>query len=162
MMVVISILAILAALALPSFRGLLERYRVLRASEDLTASIYLARTEAIRRGGSVVIQRTHPSGCTGDGSTTGRWDCGWIIFHDADGNGSLDAGELIQQSPPARGVTIKNSSDNNQMTLNRWGDLVPLGFGFEPAGPASTGSQRALCMYGGGRLKTVKGSTSCT
>ena len=163
LMVVVSILAILAAMALPSFRGVIERYRVTRAAEDLTATIYLARAEAIRRGATVILQRASPAGCAGDGSTAGRWDCGWVLFQDRNGNGSPDPAEVIQVSQPADGVSVEHSGDDNQLSINRWGDLTLWGFGFQATGaPASdTSSHRALCSAGGGRLRADKGTKTC-
>lgn len=164
LMVVISILAILAALALPSFRGVIERYRVARAAEDLTATIYLARAEAIRRGATVILQRATPTDCAGDVTANGSWSCGWVLFEDVNGNGAPDAVELIQLSPPADGVTITRAPANNQLSINQWGDLANWSFGFKATGSATsnTSSHRALCASGGGRLNTVKGSTACS
>lgn len=162
LMVVVSILAILAAMALPSFRGAIERYRVARAAEDFTASIYLARAEAIRRGATVIVQRMSPAGCSGDGRTSGRWDCGWVMFEDLDGNGSPETAEVIQTSPPADGVKITRSGGANQLAINQWGEVANWGFGFKAKGSEAADSQRALCASGGGRLNTKKGTDSCT
>jgi type IV fimbrial biogenesis protein FimT len=62
-MVVITIVAILASIAGPSFGGIIERYRVRRASEDLTASLYLARSEALRRGGNITLRKLSSPEC---------------------------------------------------------------------------------------------------
>ncbi|RZL63367.1 MAG: prepilin-type N-terminal cleavage/methylation domain-containing protein [Variovorax sp.] len=161
LMVVVSILAILAAMALPSFRGVIERYRVARAAEDLTATIYLARAEAIRRGAPVILRRATPADCSGDVSANGSWSCGWILFQDGNGNGNQDDGELIQLSPPPVGVTVTRLTAVNQFSINQWGDLANWSFGFKATGSDATDSQRALCAAGGGRLNTVKGSTAC-
>ena len=55
LMVVVAIIAVLAALAGPSFTALIERWRVRDAAETLTSSIYYARSEAIKRGGNIII-----------------------------------------------------------------------------------------------------------
>ena len=55
LMVVVSIVAILAALAAPSFTPLIERWRVRSAIEHLTSTLYFARSEAIKRGGGITI-----------------------------------------------------------------------------------------------------------
>ena len=55
LMVTIGIAAILAALAAPSFTGLMERWRVRQAAEGLQSTLYYARSEAIKRGGNVVM-----------------------------------------------------------------------------------------------------------
>jgi len=63
LMVVITIVAILASIAGPSFGGIIERYRFRRASEDLTASLYLARSEALRRGGNITLRKLSSPEC---------------------------------------------------------------------------------------------------
>ena len=51
-MVAVAILAILLALAVPSFQDMIQRTRVRTAAADLTDSLNLARSEAIKRGSS--------------------------------------------------------------------------------------------------------------
>lgn len=55
LMVVVAIIAVLAALAGPSFTALIERWRVRDAAETLTSSIYYARSEAIKHGGNMAL-----------------------------------------------------------------------------------------------------------
>jgi type IV fimbrial biogenesis protein FimT len=90
LMVTISVLAILAAIAFPSFQGSLRSNRVATTTNELLASLSLARSEGIRstRGGAV---------CTSENGTAcgGDWNSGWIVWTDNDGDGALDAGEPI-------------------------------------------------------------------
>ncbi len=53
LMMVVAIMAILVALAGPSFAPLIERWRVRDAAESLTSTLYYARSEAIKRGGRI-------------------------------------------------------------------------------------------------------------
>ena len=69
LMVVVAIVAVLAALAGPSFTPMIERWRVRQTAEALQSSIYLARSEAIKRGGGITID------------ATGGWDQGWRVTH---------------------------------------------------------------------------------
>lgn len=90
LMVAISVLAILLALGLPSFQASLRSNRVATATNEMIASISLARSEAIRstRGGGVC-----PSA---DGAACGgAWSDGWLVWADADADGILDAGEAV-------------------------------------------------------------------
>lgn len=50
LLVTIAILAVLAALAAPSFTPSLERWRVMQATEQLKSTLYFARSEAIKQG----------------------------------------------------------------------------------------------------------------
>ena len=55
LMVVISLLAIIAGLAAPSFSGLLQRWRVQQSLEALHSAIHLARSEAVKRSGRIAL-----------------------------------------------------------------------------------------------------------
>ena len=90
LMVIIAILAILITLALPSFQGTLRSNRVATASNELLASLSLARSEGIRstRGGGVCA--------SADGTTCGvDWNAGWLVWTDEDADGALDVGEPV-------------------------------------------------------------------
>lgn len=82
LMITIAIVAILVAVALPSFQESLRGNRVSTASNELITSISLARSEALRNPrGAVICTSENGSTCGGD------WDDGWIVWIDADGNG---------------------------------------------------------------------------
>lgn len=170
LMVVVAILAILTALAAPSFRPLLERWRVRDAAESVTSTLYLARSEAIKRGGQVVIR---PNSGT-------DWGTGWYVFFDVNGNGtkncnaSMTPNECDLQTVPA--LTNVNISvagtTNGGITIDRWGmashtsgaSTAPTNMFFEikPAGKDMTDSSAArLCAGLGGRIVRKKGSETC-
>ncbi|MBO9650319.1 MAG: GspH/FimT family protein [Variovorax sp.] len=162
LMVVIAIVAILAAIAAPSFGGIIERYRVRRATEDLTASLYLARSEAIRRGGNVTMARYSPSGCTP--TSNKDWSCGWIIFADADNDGILDADEeRIQISPPSKALKIEAnfSGSTTRLRLNRWGLFNESNGAFNyKIAPANTANAERLCVSRNS-MRVSKGEGAC-
>ena len=66
LMVVVAIMAILAALAAPSFTPIIERWRVGQVIGGLESTLYYARAEAIKRGGNVTISKlaNNTNGCT--------------------------------------------------------------------------------------------------
>jgi type IV fimbrial biogenesis protein FimT len=163
LLMVIAIAAILVALAAPSFASMIERYRVRRAAEDLRATLFYARSEAIRRGGGVILERP---ASTPDCAVTGSmdWNCGWILYADVNGNGRLDPDELIQRSAKPTQVRI-TSSRESPFTYNRWGEYGLGAFGFaltplvRPAGPVNA---IALCMSAGGRLSFLMDLHTCS
>ncbi len=164
LMVVMTIVGILGALAAPNFKTIVDNYRVRRATEDLIATIYLARAEGIKRGGGVVLRKAGAAGCSG-ATHTERWDCGWIVFVDSNGNKAIDPGEeTIQVAAAATGVSITFTLHNALASVDRWGQFSGAGaFGFlvRPANNISSASTTALCMSSGGRLATRKGVSSC-
>jgi type IV fimbrial biogenesis protein FimT len=68
MLVVVSILAIVTAISAPSFRSFTAGQQIKSAAYDLTSALLLARSEALKRNGSVEIRRV------GD-----RWNNGWRV-----------------------------------------------------------------------------------
>lgn len=90
LLVTISIMAILLTIALPSFQGSMRSNRVATTSNELLASLSLARSEAIRstRGGGVCA--------SADGATCGtNWNQGWMVWTEKDGDGVFDNDETV-------------------------------------------------------------------
>lgn len=159
-MVVVAILAILTALAAPSFTPLIERWRVRQATEDLQSTLYYARSEAIKRGGQVAIQKlpNNTNGCT-TASSAQDWDCGWFVCEDINGNGTCNASDPVLQrydAPP--NVQISRTSGGASIKINRWGlvDGAWLGFSLVPLHKSTTDqAARGLCMSSGGRIRVI-------
>ena len=160
LMVSIAILAVLSAVAMPSFRTLFERWRVLQTTEDLKSSLMLARSEAIKRGGRIVIQKiaNKTDGCTTASSKT-DWDCGWIVCDDSNNSGTCTKSDPVLQTVNApRNVQVTRTGGADTIKLNRWGlvDGAFLSFSIVPldqstANPAAKG----LCMSSGGRIRII-------
>src|SRR5688500_2534508 len=55
LMVTLAVLAVLAAMAIPSFTGLVNNNRLTAAANEVVGSLQLARMEAIRRNASVTV-----------------------------------------------------------------------------------------------------------
>lgn len=159
-MVVVAVLSVLAAVAAPSFHSLLLRWRVQQVTNSLQSSLQFARSEAIKRGGRVVMQKitTNTNGCVAP-SPNREWDCGWFICADTNNNGSCAASEpvLLRYDSPGN-VHITRTGGNNRIIFNRHG-LVSgtfIGFNLVPRDQGiSHPATRGLCMSSGGRIRTV-------
>jgi type IV fimbrial biogenesis protein FimT len=101
LMVVLAISAILLTIGIPSFASLSKSSRLSSATNELIASLHLARSEAIKRNARTVMCKSEDGvSCIAGGG----WQQGWLIFHDANNNAALDAGEtviLARQAVPA-------------------------------------------------------------
>lgn len=94
LLVAVAILAVLAALAAPSFNEAILSNRLASYANTFVASAQLARSEAIKRNATVVMCRSADGASC---ATTGTWQQGWILWRDTDNDGTVDADEIIQK-----------------------------------------------------------------
>ena len=157
--------AILAAIAMPSFGSVIDRYRLRRAGDDLGATIHLARAQALQRGGHVTLRKALPPGCVV--LEVADWSCGWQIVAEVAGDGSRPAGEETLQAWPAPEnvkVMFRTAQATSQLPVNRWGRFGNnLGFSvtLTPAGNDSKTAAMVLCMSAGGRLQAIQQADRC-
>lgn len=97
-MVVIAILAVLVAVAMPGMASFGHGTRLSAYSNKFLAALFFARSEAIKRNSRVAICKSS------DGVTcaaAGNWSQGWIVFADRNNNVQRDAGEALLLMEPA-------------------------------------------------------------
>lgn len=112
MLLALTLLSLLLALAAPPLGDLVARNRTQTAAHTLMASLFLARTEAIKRNRRTALCKSADGlACTTDGD----WSQGWLVFVDPAGFGMLDAGEaLLHVQGPLQGdVTLRNTNAAN-------------------------------------------------
>lgn len=163
-MVTIAVLAILASIAAPSYTNLMERWRVRSASEAMVSTVYLARSEAIRRGGGIVVSKLpNGSGCSLAGANQ-AWGCGWVVFDDRNNDKVAQDDEVLRTYAGASGTNVEHTNGGSLFTVDRNGVLGSLGakgFRVYPArSGASPSAARSVCISSGGRI-TVKEGSSC-
>jgi type IV fimbrial biogenesis protein FimT len=92
MLGVLAVTALLASMAAPSMTDAIDSVKLSAASNDLLSGLHLARSEAIKRNSPVVLCKS------ADGvscASTGGWEQGWIVFHDANNNSLREPSETI-------------------------------------------------------------------
>ncbi len=112
LMVVVAIAAVLMAIAVPSFQGVITRNRVETIQSQLASALAQARTEAATRNAVVSV-------CGSNGnqncSTNNSWSAGWIVFVDTDLNGVRGDDEQVlevyRQSTDYRLNAVDNSGN---------------------------------------------------
>ena len=153
LMVVVAIVAILAALAGPSFTPLIERWRVRDAAEALTSTLYLARSEAIKRGGGITID------------ATGGWNTGWKVTHTQN---SVTTDIKVNAAPTK--ISIAQGNGKTALYVDRWGMLsessggaaTAMDFALYPEGKTQTDAAAIrLCASQGGRIAQIKHGAAC-
>lgn len=127
LMIVITVMAILLAIAVPSFREVMQRSQVSSASNELLASISYARTEAITRGQIVSMCPSTDSSTCVAGSTL---ETGWMIYTypagAASANTNYDATKaiLLRAITARSGVSVR-AKGTTVITFAQQGQLTP-------------------------------------
>ncbi len=103
LMITVAIGGILIAVAVPSMRDMMINNRVSSYSNDFVSSLYLTRSEAVKRGTRVTMcKSTNGTTCAAGGG----WQQGWIIFQDDNNNAAKDGAEVIIQVHEAFSTTV--------------------------------------------------------
>ena len=108
LMVVLVILSVLGTVGGPAFVGMVRSSQLTNASNAFLSSLWLTRSEALRRGARTAMCRSADGAhCAG----AGGWEQGWIVFLDRDGDGAPDAPEsiLLRQQALDNGVLIRGN-----------------------------------------------------
>ncbi len=121
LMITLALIAIIVSLAAPSFSKFVNNNRVTSATNDLIASLNLARTEAIKRNGAVLMRSKNGSA---------NWAGGHRVGVDMHGDGDVvdtvsGEAELLRDiGGPHATVTMTNvSSDPTQVSFNATGEV---------------------------------------
>ncbi|MFC3816504.1 GspH/FimT family pseudopilin [Lysobacter sp. GCM10012299] len=126
LMITVVVLGVVMGIAIPSFRYVHNSGRITAPSNELVASIQLARAEAMRRNARVVMcSSANNTSC----SNSSSW-AGWIVFADTDRDGTVDAGEtIIKAFTVAAPATVTSSSNVTQGKLVFRSDGFPRNTG---------------------------------
>ncbi len=90
LMVTLAVAAIVVAIVVPNFENAVNNNRLYTNSNDFLAVLALARSEAVKQRAAVTLcVSSNGSSCN---VSTNNWEQGWLVFTDANANGSLDAG----------------------------------------------------------------------
>ncbi|QHS09189.1 GspH/FimT family pseudopilin [Sinimarinibacterium sp. NLF-5-8] len=91
-MITIAILAVVLAIAIPSFKSLTASRAVNSQLSALAGALRLTRAEAIKHGARVSI-------CPNMACSGNQWKDGWIIFLDPTGTGAVTSANVLHQQP---------------------------------------------------------------
>ncbi len=94
----LSVLGILATISIPAFRHLIADTRMTSQAHTLFTTLFLARSEAVKRRQTVYVCKSNNAhACIPESS----WHDGWIVFADANANRERDPDEpLIRVQRP--------------------------------------------------------------
>jgi type IV fimbrial biogenesis protein FimT len=150
----LTLLAILIALVAPSFQGVLRDSRAAALANVLVGSLMLARSEAVKRNAPVVLCRSN----TGTSCAGSEWEDGWLVWADTNGDGTLDADEILQVQQPLEG-RFDLSATASAITYRPDGSITGAADAFELAAPGGdTEHGRCIAVDVTGRPSVTKGA----
>ena len=124
LMITVSLVAILATIAIPSFVNAIQDNRATVFVNRFVSSLHTARSEAVRRGNNVMVcMSANNATCTDQNN----WEQGWLVFSDDNGNGDFDPAapdnETMILARPAlsNGVTLRPTAAMLTITYNNRG-----------------------------------------
>ena len=135
LMITLSILAIVMALAFPSFSTLLIKQKIKSKRDELMSAFQYARTEAVTQNRPVSIcPSANPWSSSPTCSGNTDWTTGWIVFYDT----SLSTTPVVHTPilrgyPRVEGITVKyNSSGAASPNLIRYVATGMMDTAFSP------------------------------
>lgn len=148
LMITVAIVAILSALAAPSFQQLIAAQRIKSVASALSESLWIARSEALKRNDKVAFNFTNA------GSDTVVGD--WKITQSSDGTGTA----LLQQMGSPSVVSTTSTGGDVLFVFNSSGRLISGGPSSIKLSVLSANVNRWVCISASGRAVTQ--STSCS
>ncbi|WP_341678971.1 GspH/FimT family pseudopilin [Niveibacterium sp. SC-1] len=167
LMIAVTVFAIGVAIAIPNFATLIAGRKLTTAASNLRADLSFARIEATRRGRSVgVCPADVRSGTASACGGSTDWSNGWLVYADANGNGSLDGGEtVLRVRPPEKAISATPLSSEGTLASVQNVDARPTGeltasgrIRFCKSGVVGT----ELVVGMSGSLRTETTSSSCS
>lgn len=161
LLVTIGIVAILAALAAPSFNSAILSNKLTGFANSFVASALLARSEAIKRNTVVRVCRSSDgTSC----ATAGTWQQGWIVFNDLDNDGAVDSNETVIQVQQQISTDYHFAGDSYSLAFQTTGGLPALAtLTLCRAQPSAGNQERTVKISATGRTSVETTRTgSCT
>ena len=167
LMVTVTLSVILIAIAVPSFGTLLASRAAQAAADNLVSDLRLARFEAIKLSRTVSVCSSISGETCSDSAS---WKDGWIVFVDADGDGSLDSGDEVLRVQDAL-TSIASMASTSPANDRSFFVYQPTGmargatqtFVITPTGDSAGSLTRVVCVSIQGRAALrASGTVSCT
>lgn len=116
LMIAIVVLAILIAIAAPSFTKQIQRNQMRSAMADFITAVAYARSQAVTRAASVHVRSKN----------TTSWDSGWCATTDSSKCDSADA-SFLREFESGGSITVTGDGTTQLFSFNREGHLENAG-----------------------------------
>jgi len=147
LMVTVSVLLVLTVLAVPQMAPFLQRQRLKNATMDLASTVVLARSEAIKRNGTVYVV-----------ANSTDWSKGWTVSTAS----AVTPASTIRAQGTLDGLRINEGGGNTSFNFGGDGRMSGTGMSFTLNPTVTSQGQQPLCVAVGatGRVQTTKGACS--
>lgn len=110
LMITLAIVAIVLTAAVPSFQNFVLDNRLTTQANDLIADLTFARSEAVKRSGTVrvCVKESAAEACD---TTTPAWGLNRIIWVDANSDNIINAGEILRRRERLDGDNVLLASN---------------------------------------------------
>lgn len=153
LIIVVAILGILAAVAVPNFGSFVRDSQLKSSYNAFVAIIATARVEAVNRRTPITICPSS-NGTSCIAGTEPDWSAGYIAYADSDADSVVDADEILHYEKLPNGVTI-NSTYTTAITIAARGRLNSQGtIVFCKGNNVESATALNLWVTGLGRLAT--------
>ncbi|NDY91729.1 hypothetical protein G3A44_11080 [Ideonella sp. TBM-1] len=176
LMVVVLIAAILATIAVPAYQNMHKTQTVDAMASVLTESLQFARSEALRRNARVVVCASTDADATAPSCRAeGDWSEGWIVFLDADADGTLADGDRVLKVHSVLGMGTEATDLDDQLAMTFLPNGMVLateaaiaadrnavhGLKVSPFTDDAADYQRVVCVTRAGRIEAKSGTHAC-
>ncbi|MBN8486860.1 MAG: GspH/FimT family pseudopilin [Burkholderiales bacterium] len=168
-MIGLSLLAILASVAVQPVQQFVRARSVDQAIEGMVSALARARSEAMARAEVVTVCPRDPLAV--DAVVCGNrleWSAGWLVFVDRGKRGLIEPGDVLLMviqppaNPPRVMATLRRISfQASGISLNAASHIDFVPEGTDPGAPDVVGARRA-CINKPGRLRLVPGVQPCS
>jgi type IV fimbrial biogenesis protein FimT len=169
LMVVVAIIGIFAAIAMPNFQSLIQANRIQSATAEFQAGLALARAEAIKRGGDARVTMVANALVSGKAD----WNKGFTVFFDTTSNANANvapaqnANNVLMVTAATDANINVISSAPEYVTYNGLGrtiqsdgsNMMPTSFQFSTTNTSDL-NIRCLVMNTTGRTRSAKYSVT--
>lgn len=159
LMVTLSVMAILLAVAVPNFQSFILNSRITTQTNNFIMALMLARSEAVKRGSTVTVcSSTDGTSCAG----SSKWEGGWLVFVDADGDGVVDTGDLpVQVGQALSGGNTLNGYARTRVTYSGNGFASGFNGTFSLCDSRGVTFSRDIIVNNQGRVHAETGKGTC-
>lgn len=152
LIVTLSVVAILATVALPGMRNFILEHRLRTQVNDFVSDLSFARSEAIKRRNNIGVCPGTSAGCSG-----ASWSNGRVVFLDVNNDAAWSTGDQVLRFREGLESNSLNSNGVTRVIFNSMG-AVSAGAGTftfcDPVRGSAAG--RSVVVTGSGQVRTCR------